>query len=191
MLKKKNCYSSATLLRSLFEYQIELLYQAKDDKNLLERNKDAQKDQLSHLNAINSSKASEHKKMTNQQWFKTAVNKLKKALGKYKKNRIEGLCIKLGLQHDYDSYYRPLSRLAHPTITNYFGRFYDIKSNGVFIEKSSDGIDNEEMLPWLFLLSTMLCNATKCAHKIMPDCNIKAVNARLDKFCQDILKFHK
>lgn len=108
MIKKKNCFSSVTLLRGLFEYQIELLYQAKDDKNLSERYKDAQRDQLSHLNAIIKSKASKHKKWTKQQWFKTVVNKLKSALGSYKKNRFEDLCIKLGLQHDYDSHYRPL-----------------------------------------------------------------------------------
>lgn len=183
MIEKKRCASSATLLRSLFEYYIELLFLSKHPDNFKQREQDAKREQQNILNAIQSSKEPSLAKFKTDSRFEPRKNELNNDLKGHSKKSIESRCDKVGCKWMYDMVYRCLSPIAHPNIVNYSNRYFEGDSSEESIRyHPAPQLDEEDAIRRLVLLSNILINSTRSIHHILPNCDISAVDAQLEKF---------
>lgn len=189
MVEKKRHVSSATLLRSLFEYYMELLFLAKNPDNWKQRELDAKREQQKILHSIENSKDPSLAKHKTDSRFKPRKNELNNDLNGHFQKRIWNLCDELGFNWMYDMVYRVLSFVAHPSIVNYNNRYFKVDPSGEMLEYDpAPQLNEEDAIERLVLLSDILVGSTKCIHQILPNCNTSAVEAQLEKFAQEMLK---
>jgi len=186
IIEKGNSVSSAALLRSLFEYFMELIFISKSPENLLQRNLDAQKEQQKLLRAMGNSKDPILSNCKNDTRFEPRKKELEKSLCGHTQKRIWDLCNETGYLWMYDMVYRTLSQVAHPNIVNYNNRFFK-NDTGVLMFEPDPKLDDEETTQRLVLLLEVLVNSTSCAHKLFPESNIPLIESKLDKFTKEVM----
>lgn len=188
MIEKKRYVSSAALLRSLFEYYIDLLFLAKDPDNWKRLKLDAKKEQQKIINAIENSKEPCIAKLKTDGRFEPKKNELKNDLKDHPKNKLS--CIdKTEQKWMYDMVYRPLSTVAHPSIANYDDRYFKADSSGKMFEyQPAPQLNEEDAIRGLVLLSKILIDSTNCIYQILPNCKTSAIEAKLEKFSQKLIQ---
>jgi hypothetical protein len=183
MIEEKRYVSSATLLRSLVEYFMELLFLAKHPSNYKQREQDAKREQQKILNAIENSKDPALAKFKTDSKFEPRKSELKDDLKDYTSKTIWGLCDEVGYKWMYDMVYRCLSPVAHPSIVNYNNRYFKADSSGRSVKYNpAPQLDKESAIQRLILLSNILINSTGSIHHLLPDCDASVVDAQLEKF---------
>ncbi len=189
MIEKKRYVSSAALLRSLFEYCIELLFLAKHPDNYRQRELDIKCEQQKILNAIEKSKEPSLAKFKTDSRFEPRKNELSNDLNGHSQKSLWSLCDEVGLNWMYDTVYRCLSPVAHPSIINYNNRYFKADSSGEVIKYDpAPQLDEETAIERLVLLSNILVGSTKRIHQILPNCNTSAIEAQLEKFNREMVK---
>jgi hypothetical protein len=188
MIEKKRHVSSATLLRSLFEYYMELLFLAKHPSNYKQRDLDAKREQQKILHVIESSKDPSVAKHKTDSRFEPRKNELDNDLNDHDQNSLLNLCDEIGLKWMYDMVYRTLSSVAHPSIVSYSNQYFKADSSGEMLEYyPAPQLNDEEAIRRLVLLSDILVGSTKCIHQILAKCNNSAIEAQLEKFSREMV----
>jgi len=183
MIEKKRYVSSATLLRSLVEYFMELLFIAKHPDNFKQRELDAKREQQKSLNAMEHSKDPALAKFKADSRFEPRKSELNNDLKDHSSKTIRKLCDEVGYDWMYDMVYRCLSPVAHPSIVNYSNRYFKADSSGGSFEYNpAPQLDKEDAIPRLVLLSNILVNSTSSIHHLLPNCDTSVVDAQLEKF---------
>ena len=189
MIEKKRHVSSAALLRSLFEYYMELLFLAKHPDNYKQRELDVKRQQQKILRSIENSKDPSLAKHKTDSRFEPRKKELNNDLNGHTQYSLWNLCDEIGLNWMYDMVYRTLSFIAHPSIVNYNNRYFKVDASGKMFEYHPDSqLNEEEAIERLVLLSDILVGSTKCIHQILPNCNNSAIEAQLDKFALEMVK---
>lgn len=189
MIEKKRYVSSATLLRSLFEYYMELLFIAKHPDNFKQRQLDAKREQQKILNAIEHSKDPALAKIKTDSKFEPRKSELNNDLKGHSSKNIWDLCDEVECNWMYDMVYRCLSPVAHPSIVNYSNRYFKVDPSCESFEYDpAPQLDKEGAIQRLVLLSNILVNSTKCIHHILPNCNTSVIEAQLEKFVRELVK---
>ena len=189
MIEEKRYVSSATLLRSLFEYYIELLFLAKAPDNYKQRELDAKREQQKILNAIENSKHPSLAKFKTDSKFEPRKKELNDDLKDHSSETMWSLSNEVEYRWMYDMVYRVLSPVAHPSIIEYSNRYFKVDSSEEMLEYDpAPQLDKEVAIRRLVLLSNILVNSTKCIHQILPNCNISAIDAQLEKFVLELKK---
>ncbi|MHC4646693.1 MAG: DUF5677 domain-containing protein [Planctomycetota bacterium] len=189
MLEQKRCVSSAALLRSLFEYHIELLFLAKAPDNYYQRVLDAKREQQKILHAIEISNEPSLAKLKTDSRFEPKKNELTNDLKDHRKKSTQNCSDDVGLKWMYDIVYRCLSPVAHPNIINYENRYFEADSSGEVIEYDpAPQLDEETAIERLVLLSNILVGSTKRIHEIFPNCKTSAIEAQLEKFSREMIQ---
>jgi hypothetical protein len=192
MIEKKRYVSSATLLRSLFEYYMELLFIAKHPDNFKQRELDAKRGQQKILNAIEHSKDPALAKFKTNRKFEPRKSELNNDLKDYSSMTTQNLCDEVGYGWMYDMVYRCLSPVAHPSIVNYSNRYFEADSSGeMFKYDPAPQLDEKTAIERLVLLSNILVGSTERIHHILPNCNISVVDAQLEKFVCELKRLTK
>lgn len=189
MIEEKRYVSSATLLRSLVEYFVELLFLAKHPDNFKQRELDAKREQQKILNAIENSKDPTLAKFKTDSKFEPRKSELKNDLKDHSSKTIWDLCDEVEYNWMYEMVYRCLSPVAHPSIINYSYRYFKADSSGESVEYNPAlQLDKEEAIQRLVLLSNILVNSTRSIHHILPNCDTSVVDAQLEKFVCELEK---
>ena len=189
MIEEKRYVSSATLLRSLFEYFMELLFLAKHPDNFKQRELDAKREQQKILNAIENSKDPALAKFKTDSKFEPRKSELKNDLKDHSSKTIWDLCDEVEYNWMYDMVYRCLSPVAHPSIIHYSSRYFKADSSGEVLEyDSAHQLDKEGDIRRLVLLSNILVNSTRCIQHILPNCNTSVIDTQLEKFVRELIK---
>jgi hypothetical protein len=189
MIEKKRYVSSAALLRSLFEYYIELLFLSEHQENYKQRQLDAEREQQKIVNAIENSSEPDLAKLKTDRRFELKKNDLNNDLKDHSPETTQSLCDKVGYKWMYDTVYRCLSPIAHPNIINYSNIYFKANSSGKMLEYDpTPQLNEEDSIQRLVLLSNILVNSTKCIHHLLPNCNTPAIEAQLEKFVHELEK---
>lgn len=189
MIEKKRYVSSAALLRSLFEYYMELLFLAKHPDNYKQRELDAKREQQKILNAIENSNNPHLAKFKTDSKFEPRKNELNNDLKDHSPKTLWSLCDEVEYNWMYDMVYRCLSPVAHPSIINYSNRYFKADSSGkMAVYNPNHQLDKEGAIQRLVLLSNILVNSTGCIHHILSNCNTSVIEAQLEKFVRELEK---
>ncbi|MBW8002372.1 MAG: hypothetical protein FVQ80_10180 [Planctomycetes bacterium] len=189
MIEKKRYVSSATLLRSLFEYYIELLFLAKHPENYKQRGLDAKRGQQKILNTIETSPEPCLAKLKTDSRFEPKKDELSNDLNGYSEKRLLDICNELGLNWMYNTVYRCLSPVAHPSLINYENRYFEADPSGKMIKYDpAPQLNEETAIERLVLLSNILVGSTECIHHTLPNCNASVIDAQLEKFVSEMKK---
>jgi hypothetical protein len=189
MIEQKRFASSATLLRSQFEYFIELLFLAKHPENYKQRELDAKREQQKILNAIGKSKHPSLAKFKTDSKFEPRKSELNNDLKEHHPKSIWDLCDEVEYNWMYDMVYRCLSPVAHPSIVNYSNRYFKSDPSRQMLEYLPDPqLDEETAIRRLVLVSNILVNATSCIHKLLSESNVSAIDKQLEKFVRELKK---
>ncbi len=189
MIEKKRYVSSATLLRSLFEYYMELLFLAKRPGNWKQRELDAKREQQKILNTIENSKDSDLAKFKTDSRYEPRKAELSNDLNGHRPKSLWSLCDEVEYGWMYDTVYRVLSPVAHPSIIHYNNRYFPADTSGEKIEyRPAPQLDKESAIERLILLLNILEGSTKRIHQILPNCNTSAIEAQLEKYVRKINK---
>ena len=190
MIEEKRYVSSATLLRSLVEYFMELLFLAKHPDNFKQRELDAKREQQKILNAIENSKDPALAKFKTDSKFEPRKSELKNDLKDHSSKTIWDLCDEVEYNWMYDMVYRCLSPVAHPSIVNYSNRYFiKADSSGEVLEYDpAPQLDEKTAIERLVLLSNILVGSTERIHHILPNCNTSVIEAQLEKFVHELEK---
>ncbi|MBI9018103.1 MAG: hypothetical protein JEZ07_12675 [Phycisphaerae bacterium] len=112
--EKEEFFSSATLLRSFFEYYIELKWINKDFDNRFElRDKDATKQKSKMINSAKQSKSHSFDNFKEDPRTEESIKRNKEYLKDHNGVSIEEMCKDIGFSEFYTPYYRQLSEFAH------------------------------------------------------------------------------
>lgn len=189
MIEKKRYVSSATLLRSLFEYFIELLFLAKYADNFMQRELDAKREQQKMFNSIENSKDPAFDKIKTDSRLESRKNELINDLNGHTQKSLKSRCDKVGYGWMFEMVYRCLSSVAHPSIVNYNSRYFTADSSGkVFEYDPAPQLDEETAIGKLVLLSQILVDSTGCIHQVLSNCNTSVIEAQLEKFSRELVK---
>ncbi len=189
MIEKKRYVSSAALLRSIFEYHIELLFLAKAPDNYKQRGLDAKCEQQKIVNAIENSKDTDIAALKTNSRFESKKNELSNDLKDHSQKSLWSCCDDVGYKWMYDIVYRCLSPVAHPNIINYENRYFKVDPSCESFEcHPAPKLDKEGAIQRLVLLSNILVDSTKCIHHILPNCNTSVIEAQLEKFVRELVK---
>lgn len=189
MIEEKRYVSSATLLRSLFEYFIELLFLAKHPDNFKQRDLDMKREQQKILNAIENSKDPALAKFKTDSKFEPRKSELKNDLSGHSSKTMWELCDEVEYKWMYDMVYRVLSPVAHPSIVNYSNRYFEKDSSEESIRyHPAPQLDEEDAIRRLVLLSNILVNSTRSIHHILPNYDISSVDAQLEELVRKLEK---
>ena len=180
-IELQHTFSTGILLRGLFDYQIELLYLAKDKKNFLERARGAYAELLKRIGYIEKSENTEIKNISSETWFKPNKMKLSSFTEGYKPKYIKSRCSDLGIKDDYESFYLHLCNYMHPNIKIITDHYYQVNPDNSLSQKPSFDIESEEVKGWLFLVGDIVDKTTKRFHEIIPKCEPEDIRQQLNK----------
>jgi hypothetical protein len=186
LIEEKRHVSSTTLLRSLFEYNVELLYLSKDPDNLKQRNLDAMCEQLKIINRISETKDESLSKFKTDPRFQPRKKELNAATKGHKKKNLWDLCNEIGCTDMYDTVYRIVSPDAHPNMPRYSNRYYSV-SEACIDYNSSPQLSDESTIQGLTLLSQILIVSTRKTHEILPDGDVSAIEPKLTEFKEVVI----
>lgn len=189
MIEEKRYVSSATLLRSLLEYFIELLFLAKHPDNFKQRELDAKREQQKILNSIENSKDPTFTKYKTDSKFEPRKHELINDLNGHSQKGLKSRCDEVGYGWMFEMVYRCLSAVAHPSIVNYSNTYFRADSSGEAIEYDpAPQLGEEAAIKRLVLLSNILINSTGCIHHTLSNCNASVIEAQLEKFVCELQK---
>lgn len=187
MIEEKRYVTSATLLRSLLEYYMELLFLAKQPGNYKQRELDAKREQQRILHSIEKSKDPSFAKHATDSRLKPRKAELSNDLNGHSQKSLWSICDDVEHEWMYEMVYRCLSPVAHPSIVNYNNRYFPADPSGEGLEyHPAPQLDKEIAIQRLVLLGNILVGSTKCVHNNLPDCNATEIEAQLEKFVKKL-----
>ncbi|MFZ0033438.1 MAG: DUF5677 domain-containing protein [Sedimentisphaerales bacterium] len=184
MISNGRSISSPVLLRSLFEYHVEMLYLIDDPKRFEQRILDACREGQKCLNKIAESKHRSFSDIKNDPRLEDARSKLATILKEHEETKFWGICNKLGLDTKYNTVYRLLSAYAHPSMNISLNTHIAREDeNGVLQYNPNAELYEDKAILYINLVKQILIDATEQIHRFIPDDIISAVKKELDKFC--------
>ncbi len=178
--------SSGALVRSLFEYHIELLYLAQNPDNWKQRELDAECEQLKLMNCIDRSQDPFFLEYKAKPRFLSGKAELVAATKDHTKNSLFKLCENVGSAVMYDAVYRIVSPDAHPNLNKYGHRYASRAEDGFNYDPSPE-LPEDDASNRLSLLAQILTGSTYKIHEILPDCDISVIEPTLTKIKGDVL----
>jgi len=201
MINNRYCVNSAALLRSLFEYNLELNWLIENIENpdkIQKRILDARLEQRKIVNEIANSTHECFKDIKQDPIFQAQRQQLNAETEGHVKQNIQQLCGDLKDSLGYTAIYRSLSQDAHPNIIRYWNRYFPQDDDGSLKILSpnrtmNDTIANTCILSvddWIgraCLLSEVLIEATRKIHQFDSSLT-EEIDKKLSEFKDEILK---
>ena len=198
MIKNRYQVNSAALLRSLFEYNVELHWLIENPDKIYKRVLDAKVEQRKIANEISNSTHGCFKDIKQDSIFQAQKQQLNAETKGYKGQSIQQLCRDLNDTLGYTVIYRSLSQDAHPNIIRYWNRYFPRHDNGSLKMLSPDRTTEDALaktclLPvedWIgrfCLLSEVLIDSTRKIHQFDSTLT-KEIDKRLSEFKDEFLK---
>ena len=169
-IKQEQSVCSATLLRGLMEYYIELLYILEDPSNMKKLITTSQMEQKALVNEVNNSKDENFDEIKANPEFAVIVNDINMSMKGKSKLRIEDRFKNVNLE-DWYTRYRCLSSEAHPNIGRYFGRYLRTDTEGGIKFNPKYKPDRDETEVWISTLAEILIGSAMKIHEFFPDGN--------------------
>lgn len=200
-MNNRYCVNSAVLLRSLFEYNVELHWLIENIENpnkIQKRILDAKLEQKKIANEIANSTHECFKNIKRDPKFNAQKKQLEAETKGHTKQSIQQLCGDLQDSLGYTAIYRSLSQDAHPNIIRYWNRYFPLYDDGSLKILSSERtmedalaktclLSVEDWISRASLLSEVLINSTRKIHQFDSTLT-KEIDKRLSEFKDEILK---
>lgn len=201
MMNNRYCVNSAALLRSLFEYNVELHWLIENIENPGKIQKhilDMRVEQRKIANEIANSTHECFKDIKQDPEFKAQRQRLIAETKGHTKQSIKNLCGDLNDSLGYISIYRSLSQDAHPNIIRYWNRYFLQHDDGSLKILSPEQtmedtlaktclLSVEDWISRACLLSEVLINSTRKIHQFDSTLT-KEIDKKLYEFKDEILK---
>ena len=198
MMNNRYCVNSAALLRSLFEYNLELHWLIENPDKIQKRYLDARLEQRKIANEIGNSTDDRFKDIKQDPRFHAQKKQLEAETKGHTKQSTQKLCRDLNDSLGYTSIYRSLSQDAHPNIIRYWNRYFPQHDNGslkiLSPERTMEDtlaktclLSVEDWIGRACLLSEVLINSTRKIHQFDSTLT-EEIDKRLSKFKDEILK---
>lgn len=198
MMNNRYCVSSATLLRSLFEYDKYLHWLIDHPDQLQQRVLDAKAEQLKMIRDIEKSKDGIFKEMKQDPMFDTQKKHLETETDGHTKQDIYDRCKDLNDLCGYTTIYRPLSQDVHPNLIRVWNRYFPVNDDGSLKMLSPELkeeyslsktclLSQEDWIGRVYLLSDILITSTRKIHQFDSTLT-EEIDKRLSEFKDEILK---
>jgi len=198
MINNRYCVNSAALLRSLFEYNVELNWLIENPDKIQKRVLDAKSEQRASANEISNSSDDCFNDIKQDSRFPVQRQQLNAETKGHAKQSTQQLCRDLNDSRGYTIIYRSLSQDAHPNIIRYWNRYFPQYDDGSLkilspertMEDTLDKTCRLSVEDWIgraSLLSEVLINSTRKIHQFDSTLTRK-IDKRLSEFKDEILK---
>ncbi len=198
MMNNRYCVNSAALLRSLFEYNVELHWLIENLDKIQKRYLDARLEQRKIANEIGNSTDDRFKEIKQDPIFSAQKKQLEDETKGHAKQSMQKLCKDLNDSRGYTSIYRLLSQDAHPNIIRYWNRYFPQHDDGSLKMLSPERtiedflaktclLSAEDWIGRVCLLSEVLIESTRKIHRFDSTLT-EEIDKKLSEFKNEILK---